>query len=185
MSDHTSAADMLRLARALAAVCPSWLCQGEVAADACWQAAEASGKVQEQQAELADAYKRLSKTSEELLQASCSSTHIEGFASRDVTDAAQAGIQFNGQVTACRLSCALSQDVAYIFWLPGGPRLLCHLVSMQVLSVISRTPSMLLVPLAQANEQLQVVRESHAATSKEVSDAHRCVIVAFGQAHKC
>ncbi len=31
------------------------------------QAAEASGKVQELQAELADAYKRLSKTSEELL----------------------------------------------------------------------------------------------------------------------
>lgn len=26
---------------------------------------------------------------------------------------------------------------------------------------------------AQANEQLQVVRESHAATSQEVADAHR------------
>ena len=34
----------------------------------CCQAAEASGKVQELQAELANAYKRLSKTSEELLQ---------------------------------------------------------------------------------------------------------------------
>ena len=32
------------------------------------QAAETSGKVQELQVELADAYKRLSKTSEELLQ---------------------------------------------------------------------------------------------------------------------
>ena len=29
------------------------------------------------------------------------------------------------------------------------------------------------VVCAQANEQLQVVRESHAATSKEVGDAHR------------
>jgi len=29
------------------------------------------------------------------------------------------------------------------------------------------------VLFAQANEQLQVVRESHAATSKEVADAHR------------
>lgn len=37
----------------------------------CSQAAEASGKVQELQAELADAYKRLSKASEELLQVNC------------------------------------------------------------------------------------------------------------------
>ena len=33
--------------------------------------------------------------------------------------------------------------------------------------------SALVVLHAQANEQLQVVRESHAATSKEVADAHR------------
>ena len=45
-------------------------------------------------------------------------------------------------------------------------------------SLVSNLSTKHLLPIisfwsAQANEQLQIVRESHAATSKEVADAHR------------
>ena len=94
-------------------------------------------------------------------------THVMEFASRDILDAAQPGIH------------ALPQDVAQMLWLPeavldpapcGGSSL----------SRTSCTLSTLIVPRAQANEQLQVVRESHAATSKEVADAHRWAGLAAG-----